>query len=102
MECIAVQAAQYLGGYKIHLTFNTGEIGDVDLEETIHRYEIARPLRDVNAFARFRLDAWPTLAWDCGFDIAPETLYHKAGFGASSAETYSHVAEGRTGYMKTP
>jgi len=23
----------------------------------------------------FFLDSWPTLAWECGFDISPESLY---------------------------
>jgi hypothetical protein len=92
MECIAIQQAQYLGEYKIRITFNTGEVGDVDLTETIHRYPIARPLLDMTVFSNFRLDDWPTLTWDCGFDIAPETLYRNAGFGSSDT-LYSNVAE---------
>jgi hypothetical protein len=30
-------------------------------------------------FARFYLDSWPTLAWECGFDISPESLYSMLG-----------------------
>ena len=99
MECIAVQQAQYLGGYKIRLTFSTGEVGDVDLTETIHRYPIARPLLDMTVFSAFQLDDWPTLSWECGFDIAPETLYRNAGFG-SSGTLYSNVAETISGYVE--
>ena len=29
-------------------------------------------------FVAFYLDAWPTLAWACGFDVAPESLYFMA------------------------
>lgn len=92
MKCIAVAEAHYLGEYKIRITFNTGEVGDVDLMETIHRYPIAHPLVDMKAFSSFRLDDWPTVTWDCGFDIAPEALYKKAGFGSSNV-AYSNVAE---------
>jgi hypothetical protein len=26
----------------------------------------------------FHLDSWPTLAWDCGFDVDPDSLYEWA------------------------
>ena len=29
-------------------------------------------------FAAFYLDAWLNLAWGCGFDVAPESLYFRA------------------------
>jgi len=99
MKCIAVQEAHYIGEYKIRITFNTGEVGDVDLAETIHRYPIARPLLDLKAFSNFHLDTWPTLAWECGFDIAPETLYQKAGFSPIEA-VYSQVAETPERYLE--
>jgi hypothetical protein len=97
MKCIAVQKAQYLDAYKIRLTFNTGEVGDVDLGETIRRYPVALPLLDPKVFSNFHLDEWPTLAWDCGFDIAPEALYRKAGFGDVDL-LYGHVAESTGNY----
>nr|VFJ44041.1 MAG: Protein of unknown function (DUF2442) [Candidatus Kentron sp. DK]VFJ53521.1 MAG: Protein of unknown function (DUF2442) [Candidatus Kentron sp. DK] len=74
-ECVYLSEARYLGGFKVFLTFNTGESGEVDLGDVVHRHDIASPLRDPARFAQFHLDAWPTLAWDCGFDIAPESLY---------------------------
>lgn len=99
MDCIAVQKAYYLGAYKIRITFNTGEVGDVDLEETIQRYPRARPLLDPCVFSNFRLDDWPTLTWSCGFDIAPESLYRMAGFGAPDS-AYGNVAETLGGYKE--
>lgn len=77
MEAIYVKDARYLGGFRVFLTFNDGKSGEVDLEETLLKYPIAAPLRDPEVFAKFFLDSWPTLAWDCGFDIAPETLYER-------------------------
>ena len=78
MDCVTVKEARYLDGYRIWLRFNTGEDGEVDLKDLVFAYRVAEPLRDPAAFAAFRLDGWPTLAWDCGFDVAPESLYSRA------------------------
>jgi hypothetical protein len=75
---IHIESAKYLDGYRIHLEFNTGESGEVDLTQMINRYAIAASLKDTEQFAKFYLDEWPTLAWQCGFDVAPETLYELA------------------------
>ena len=37
--------------------------------------EGATEIRDTKKFRNFYLDGWPTIAWDCGFDLSPETLY---------------------------
>ncbi len=76
-ECIYLKDAKYVDGFKIFLQFNTGESGETDLEDVIQKYQIAAPLRDPKQFSQFYLDSWPTLAWECGFDIAPEELYSR-------------------------
>ncbi len=76
MESIYVIEASYREDYKVFLEFNTGESGDADLRELIYTHDAAKPLRDKEAFSRFYLDSWPTLAWKCGFDVAPESLYY--------------------------
>jgi len=75
MECVYVVGAEYTRWYRVYLRFNTGESGEVDLREIIFKYKAAAPLRQQRVFANFYLDSWPTLAWKCGFDIAPESLY---------------------------
>ena len=77
MDCISVTDAEYLHGYRLRLRFNTGETGEVDLKDIIFKFNAATPLRDPAKFAQFHLDEWPTLAWDCGFDLDPEYLYEK-------------------------
>ncbi len=77
-DCIAVTEAEYIGGYRVRLRFNNGETGEVDLEDLVCAHRAAAPLRDPAAFAKFHLDSWPTLAWDCGFDVSPESLYERA------------------------
>lgn len=75
---VSVKTATYLDNYRLNLVFNTGESGDVDLEDLVFKYDIATPLRDKEYFKSFDLDSWSTVVWDCGYDIAPETLYERA------------------------
>lgn len=75
---ITITTADYLGDYRLHLGFNTGESGEVDLQDIIFKYKAASPLRDMNRFKAFKLDEWSTVVWDCGFDVSPETLYERA------------------------
>jgi hypothetical protein len=75
---IEVSEAKYQEGYKIWIKFNTGESGVVDLFDLVQKYKVAEPLLDTNEFKKFYLDGWPTLAWSCGFDLAPESLYERA------------------------
>jgi len=85
MECVSVIEAHYIKDFKIYLKFNTGEAGEVDLRDVVYKYENAAPLRDPACFSKFYLDSWPTLAWECGFDIAPESLYFRATKGKQVA-----------------
>lgn len=70
-----VKSARYLEDYKIHVEFTSGENGVVDLKDNVFRYEAATEIRDQNKFRDFYLDGWPTIAWKCGFDLSPESLY---------------------------
>jgi len=76
-DCVYLKEAKYLGEFRVFLVFNDGKSGEVDLKETVNKHAAASPLRRPQAFSQFYLDSWPTLAWDCGFDVAPETLYEK-------------------------
>ena len=77
---VSVNNVEYAGGYRLHLVFSTGETAELDLQEHIFAspYPEAKPLRDVDQFRRFFLDSWPTVAWESGYDIAPERLYEMA------------------------
>ena len=72
--CVYLLEAKYLDGFRVFVRFNTGEAGAVDLHDVIFKHKAAAPLQSPQSFADFHLDSWPTLAWKCGFDIAPETL----------------------------
>lgn len=77
IKMIYLEKAIYLNEYKIELTFNTGEVGIVDLSDIPEIFEAAKPLKNLDIFRQFYLDEWPTLVWPCGFDLAPEMLYQR-------------------------
>ncbi|MBF0142394.1 MAG: DUF2442 domain-containing protein [Magnetococcales bacterium] len=60
---VAVRSVEYLGDYRLRLTFNSGESGVADLAELVRSTPNAAPLRDQEEFQRVFLDEWPTLAW---------------------------------------
>ena len=74
---IAVNDARYDSEYKIWIEFNTGESGVADLSDLPHKFKAAIPLKSIDEFRQFYLDDWPTLAWKCGFDLSPESLYER-------------------------
>jgi len=81
MKNVYLEEAKHIAGHVVFLRFNDGLCGEVDLRETIEKYDIATSLRDPEKFSEFYLDSWPTLAWKCGFDIAPESLHHQCEEG---------------------
>jgi hypothetical protein len=74
---VSVRTTRYESGYKLWLEFESGESGTVDLSDVIRKFKTAAPLVDLDEFKKFYLDEWPTLAWPCGFDISPESLYER-------------------------
>lgn len=67
--------ARYVRDYVIHLTFNDGAEGYVDLSGELHG-AMFEPLRDPEAFRAFRVDPeLETIVWANGADLAPEFLH---------------------------
>jgi len=85
MDCVYLSNAKYLGEFKFYLQFNDGVQGEIDLKPIIEKYDQAAPLKNEDEIAKFYLDSWPTLAWNCGFDIAPETLHKLASCNQAPA-----------------
>ena len=70
-----VVEACYERDYVIHLKFNDGAEGYVDLSGELHGPMFA-PLRDLDKFKAFRVDPEiNTIVWDNGADLAPEFLH---------------------------
>ena len=76
---LEVVSANYVGAYKVSLTFNNGYKATVDLEKTLlndHR-PIFQPLRDQKYFKTFSV-RFNTICWENDADFAPEFLYDLA------------------------
>ena len=91
VNSVYLNKAEYLGDFKFYLQFNDGLQGEVDIKSIIDKYDMAKSLKDEKEIGEFYLDSWPTLAWHCGFDIAPETLYRKCRESASSKQSSAAV-----------
>ena len=72
MEYLIVEA-RYIAGHTVWLRFRDGSSGEIDLEPELHG-EVFEPLRDVDAFRRFRVDGG-ALEWPNGASFAPEFLH---------------------------
>lgn len=63
-----------LPNYRLRLSFNTGEQGEIDLSGELEG-EVFEPLRDQALFSTARQDpVMRTVVWDNGADLAPEFL----------------------------
>ena len=72
-----VVEAWYERDYIIHLKFNDGAEGHVDLANELHG-EMFAPLKDLVQFRAFRIDPeLQTVVWDNGADFAPEFLHSR-------------------------
>jgi hypothetical protein len=65
-----------LGGYRVHLRFEDGVEGELDLGKLIEFKGIFATLRDEKEFAKLRLHGeLGTIVWPNGADLDPDVLY---------------------------
>ena len=75
LHIIEVTDVEYLEGYKLLVTFDTGEQKVVDLEDRLEG-EVFEPLRDLEYFRQVFVDPdLGTICWPNEADFAPDTLY---------------------------
>jgi hypothetical protein len=67
---------EYLQNYVFKIVFDDNSCGEVDFLEYIEKWDVFKPLRDLQLFKSAIIDGG-TIAWENGADIAPETLYEK-------------------------
>jgi hypothetical protein len=68
--------ARILEGYRIHLRFEDGVEGDVDLGRLIRFEGVFAPLLDPKEFARLTVNKEiGTICWPNGADMDPDVLY---------------------------
>jgi len=70
-------SAKYIRDYIIHLKFDDGLEGDVDLKNELDG-PVFEPLKDLKAFRNFVVHSeLHTIVWGNGADLAPEFLHEK-------------------------
>lgn len=80
-----VTAVEYLGEYRLRLTFSDGLIRELDFDGVLNE-GVFEPLRDVGTFAQVLVDEVAgTIAWPNGLDLDPDVLHgdHEAASGRS-------------------
>jgi hypothetical protein len=71
-----IVGAKALGDYRLHLRFEDGVEGVVDLAPHLSFQGVFEPLRDPAYFAQVRVDAdLGTVAWPNRADLDPDVLY---------------------------
>lgn len=74
-----VTEATYLGGYKLKIRFDNGEIKAVDLEQHLDG-PIFEPLKDPEVFKSFYVNHdIDTVVWPNNADFSPDFLYEIGG-----------------------
>ena len=69
-------AAEARGNYRLHLRFEDGVEGVVDLAPHLSFHGVFEPLRDPAYFALVRVDPeLGTVVWPNGADLDPDVLY---------------------------
>jgi|TARA_B100000315_G_scaffold236837_1_gene253064 hypothetical protein len=75
MSTPRIKTAEHIGAYKLHLTFEDGKSGTIDLSDQLWG-EVFEPLKDPEQFKTFHIDyELSTIVWATGADLAPEFLY---------------------------
>ena len=72
---LRVLSADYVRDYVLRLTFNNGEVRDVDFVPLMQK-GICRKLQDMDYFRSYTLDPF-TVDWHNEIGFAPESLYER-------------------------
>jgi hypothetical protein len=65
-----------LGGYRLHVEFDDGTMGEIDLSDRLFG-PVFEPLRDEAEFNKVVVDEFGAIAWPCGADLAPDAVHQR-------------------------
>lgn len=94
---VQITEVELRGGTRLHLRFDDGAAGEVDLAEVIPFEGVFEALKDDEFFGRVQVDPdWGTLCWPGDLDLATEPLYEHAT-GRSALDSQSTACMGAAG-----
>jgi hypothetical protein len=65
-------------GHRLHLRFNDGVNGEIDIGDETRFRGVFAALRDLDLFRRVYVDPeWGTVFWPGDLDLAPEPLWER-------------------------
>jgi hypothetical protein len=74
---VGVATVTWQGGYRLHVEFDNGDAGEVDLSKYLRFRGVFAPLADPGYFAKVRVDAdGDTISWPNDADVDPVVLHH--------------------------
>lgn len=73
---IEITQVEVLPGYRLHLSFNNGIQGTIDLSEWVGKGVFVL-WKDERFFERVRIGSFGELVWDDQIDLCPDALYLK-------------------------
>src|SRR5512137_2643251 len=75
---VHITEVEHRGGYRLHLRFDDGAEGEVDIADVLPFTGVFAAFADPAFFAQVRVDPpWGCLAWPNDLDLAPEPLYER-------------------------
>ena len=72
-----------LGGYRLHVEFDDGTVGEIDLSDRLFG-PVFEPLGDETEFSKVAIDEFGAIVWPCGADLAPDAIYQRLTAVASA------------------
>ena len=74
-----VISAEYIGEYKVQVSFSNGQDGAADLSCVPLKGGVFSQLKEKSIFAKLKVDKeLSTIVWPNGADLAPEYIYFQA------------------------
>lgn len=87
--------ARPVSGYRIHLCFEDGVDGEVDLSDWIRFKGVYEPLKDPARFSEFRVNAeLGTICWPNGAELDPDVLYSSLNPATASSLIWTKRTKG--------
>ena len=78
-DLVSVVSVQWLGGHRLRLGFDNGDVGEVDLSTYMKFRGVLAPLKDPEFVAKVRVDSESgTICWPNDVDLDPVVLHHRA------------------------